>query len=150
MGAVVREIVIAFVGLICCFRQNKLFQIRQFPSAQLWENHKSKIPSLTAQFLVSLCFLAGQYLKICRERRWAENQEKIKYLLSNLHGFTSAPAVMFQCIFPPEKEEMGWHPTTFSILCCITFKLALHGNKLAPKANKTFLLARDSVILNTN
>lgn len=53
---------------------------------------------------------------------------------------------------------MGWHPTIFSTLCCITSKLALHGNKLSPKANKTFphstiswfFLTQDSTILNTN
>lgn len=63
----------------------------------------------------------------------------------------------FTAYFLPRMEEMGWHPTIFSTLCCITSKLALHGNKLSPKANKTFphstvsfLLARDSVILNTN
>lgn len=45
----------------------------------------------------------------------------------------------------------------FSTLCCITSKLALHGNKRSPKVNKSFfhctvsfLLAKDSVTLNTN
>lgn len=103
-------------------------------------------------------FSSRPYLNTCSDRRRAENQEKWQNTsISNLHGFTSAPAVMFHSVFPPGKEEMGWHPTIFSTLCLITSKLALHGNKLSPKASKTFphstvsfLPTRDCVILNTN
>lgn len=60
----------------------------------------------------------------------------------------------FMVYFLPGKEEMGWHPTTFSTLYCITSKSALHGYKHSSKANKTFLhsflLAWESVILNAN
>lgn len=92
-----------------------------------------------------------------RQKVSREPGERIKYLLSNLHGLLVPQQWCFMAYFPPGKEEMGWHPTIFSTLCCITSKLALHGNKLSPKANNTFLhstvsvlLAQESVILTTN